>query len=171
MKLIGAVILFFVCAFFGFHLASLYGRRVTELRQLRGALSVLETEIMYGNTPLTIALHDLGTRENGPIGNLFLRIAERLKQHDGRSVFDCWQTSVNEMNRVLALREQDRRILIRLGRTIGQSDRQDQIHHLRLAQTTLESEERQASEEKAKFEKLFRSLGVLTGALLVILMF
>lgn len=171
MKLLGAITLFFVCAALGFYIANWYARRAKELRQLRGALSVLETEISYGHTPLDQALTYVGSRETGPVGRFFTRCGELLRKKGGASAFDCWQKALAEVKSELALREEDRKILVRLGKKLGLSDREDQLHHLRLAQTTLETEEAHALIEKEKYEKLFRNLGVLTGALLVILMY
>ena len=54
-----------------------YARRTEELRQLRGALSLLETEIAYGATPLYLACRHIGEQETGAGRALFLpRIPE-----------------------------------------------------------------------------------------------
>lgn len=171
MKLLGAVLLFFVCTMTGFWKARQYVRRSQELRQLRGSLSALETEIAYGTTPLHLACGQIGEREAGPVGRFFTRVSEQLCQSDGLSAFECWKHALIEMKPELSLREQDRKILIRLGHKLGLSDKQDQMHHLRLAQKTLETEEAHAAREQEKYEKMYRSLGVLAGALLVILMY
>lgn len=171
MKFLGAVLLFSVCTFFGFWKSRLFVRRSEELRQLRGSLSALETEITYGATPLYLACKHIGERESGPVGRFFNRVANRLSQSDGLSAFECWQQALTDTKPELAILEQDRKILIRLGSKIGLSDKQDQIHHLRLAQTTLETEESHAIKEQEKYEKMYRSLGVLAGVLLVILMY
>lgn len=170
MKLLGAVMLFFVCAKIGFHLANFFVRRPRELRQMRGALSILETEISFGATPLQQACQLVGSRESGPVGRFFIRVSEHLQRADGTSAFDCWQAALGEGKAELAMREQDRQILLRLGKKLGLSDTDDQIHHLRLAQITLETEESRAEIERGKYERLCRSMGVLIGALLVILM-
>lgn len=171
VKLLGAVLLFFVCAMLGFWKAGQYVKRSEELRQLRGSLSALETEITYGATPLHRACQQIGERESGAVGRFFTRVSERLYKSDGRSAFECWQQTLTEMKSELSLKEQDRTILTRLGSKLGLSDKRDQLHHLRLAQTTLEVEEAHAIKERDKYEKMYRNLGVLAGALLVILMY
>ena len=59
--------------------------------------------------------------------------------------------------------------LIRLGATLGISDREDQIKHLRLAMQQLKAEEDAARDDQARYEKMWKSLGVLIAALVVIL--
>lgn len=171
MKLLGAVLLFFVCTMMGFWKARQYVKRSEELRQLRGSLSALETEITYGATPLHLACQQIGEREPGAVGRFFTHFAKQLSQSEGRATFECWQQALFDMKSELSLREQDRTILIRLGNKLGLSDKRDQLHHLRLAQTTLEAEEAHAIRERDKYEKMYRNLGVLAGALLVILMY
>lgn len=171
VKSFALIMLFLVCALSGFSIARLYVRRTEELRQLRGALSFLETEITYGTTPLHEALRQIGEREAGPVGLFFSRVAERLCKKDGTSAFDCWQNVLFRMKTELSLLERDRHIMLRLGQKLGLSDKGDQLHHLRLAQANLEIEEAQAMKEQEKYEKMCRSLGVLVGALLVILLY
>lgn len=171
MKLLGAVMIFLACAMTGFWMARHYARRTEELRQLRGALSLLETEIAYGATPLYLACRHIGEQETGPVGRFFSLVSQNLTQSDGHSALECWQRALSEVKGELAIRERDRRILHRLGHKLGLSDKPDQIHHLRLAQVNLETEEAHAIKEQETYEKMFRSLGVLTGALLVILMY
>lgn len=171
MKLLGAVTVFFVCSWAGFWRARLYARRTEELRQLRGALSFLETEIHYGETPLYLACRRIAERETGPVSRFFSLVSDKLSRADGTSAYECWQYALLAVGSELALSERDRQILFRLGQKLGLSDKTDQIHHLRLAQTHLETEEAQAMKEQETYEKMYRSLGVLTGALLVILMY
>ena len=152
-------------------MARRYVRRTEELRQLRGALSFLETEITYGATPLHQACRHIGERETGPVGRFFNLVSEHLCKADGTSAFDCWKQELFEMKNELAIRERDRLILHRLGQKLGLSDKSDQVHHLRLAQANLETEEIHANKEQEKYEKMYRTLGVLAGALLVILMY
>lgn len=171
MKLLGAVLLFFVCACTGLIVANLLTRRPQELRQLRGAFHVLETEIAYGSQPLDSALQQIGARENGPVGRFFSRAAHYLQRKDGTAAYECWRQALADVKTDLALREQDRHILLRLGSKIGLSDRHDQVNHLRLAQATLEAEEAKAVHDQEKYAKMSRSLGVLLGALLVILLY
>jgi stage III sporulation protein AB len=61
-------------------------------------------------------------------------------------------------------------IMRELGFSLGASDRDDQIKHLRLATQQLASLAETAQSEQQKYESMWRSLGVLGGSLLVVLM-
>lgn len=69
------------------------------------------------------------------------------------------------------MKESERDIVLQLGYSLGASDRLDQIKHLRLAMNQLQCEEENAADEQRRYAKMWRSLGMLGGALVVILMF
>jgi stage III sporulation protein AB len=51
------------------------------------------------------------------------------------------------------------------------SDRENQQKHIRIALSHMQAEEKEAYEAQTKYEKMSRTLGILTGILLVLLMF
>jgi stage III sporulation protein AB len=65
----------------------------------------------------------------------------------------------------------EQEVMLQLGHVLGLSDRSDQVKHLRLAVSQLQAEEVDAREEQRKYEKMWKSLGVLIGGLIVILMY
>ncbi len=56
------------------------------------------------------------------------------------------------------------------GETLGQHDRESQQKHIRLCITHLEREEEEAKALQPQYEKMIKSLGVLAGLLIVILL-
>ena len=62
-------------------------------------------------------------------------------------------------------------MIIDFGKTLGIFDREDQLAHLARTQTHLEVEEGRAREEQERYEKMCKSLGILGGALIVILIY
>jgi stage III sporulation protein AB len=70
-----------------------------------------------------------------------------------------------------ACKKNEKDIMLLLGASLGVSDREDQLRYLRLAIAQLQAEEENAIEEQKRYEKMWRSLGVLAGALIVIVMY
>lgn len=171
IKLAGAVFILFATTAAGFLVAKRYADRPRHIRQLRAALSLLQTEITYGSRRLDRICAHIAQREAGTIGSLFRRAKEYMERLDGASTFVCWRRAVEETWPHTALKEAERQILIDFGKTLGISDREDQLQNLRRAQTALEQEEAQARDEQERYEKMYRSLGVLAGALIVILIY
>ena len=69
------------------------------------------------------------------------------------------------------MKKDEQEVLRQLSCTLGTSDRLDQIKHIALAAEQLKHEEGTAREEQSKYAKMSKSLGLLVGALVVILIF
>jgi len=171
LKLIGAVMVFGSCAAFGFLVARQLALRPRQLLQLEQMLRVLETEIVYRSTPLPFALRHLAERFRGPLADLFGQAAANLEEMDGADNRLCWERAVQQYRGALALKEGDWAILLELAATLGRSDRLHQQRHIAAACAHLRAEEAMAREDQRRYEKMAKSLGVLTGLLVVLLMY
>ncbi|MBO8163145.1 MAG: stage III sporulation protein AB [Brevibacillus sp.] len=171
VKLIGAALVLFSATMTGWHIGKSYANRSAQLRALLLALQMLETEIVYGSTPLHRAFVKIGHRVAPEVGRIFLAASEQLVRHEGQTTQVCWQTAIEQHWADTALCKQEQDVLLHLGYVLGSSDREDQQKHLKLAVTHLRTLEEEARLEQYKYEKMYRTLGVLGGLLLVILMF
>jgi len=171
IKLVGAVLIIFASTLFGFYKASLYAARPRQIRQLVHALKRLATEIGYGSTPLPVALRKLSAQCQRPLDQMFATIADRLSGGRSETVRQVWQETIQRFWGQTAMKAPEQETLLELASTLGISDREDQLKHLELAITGLQHEEAVARDEQQKFEKLSRSLGMLGGALIVILIY
>jgi stage III sporulation protein AB len=171
MKLIGACFVIAASTWVGFQLAKLVADRPQQIRQLCAALSMLETEIGYGTRPLLQVCAQIGERDLGVVSRLFQVCRDRLTQLDGTSTYECFRQAIASEWKSTAMQTAEQSILLHLCQTLGMSDRADQLHHLALAITHLEVEERKALEEQRQYEKMYKTVGVLTGALIVLLMY
>lgn len=171
LNIIGAVIILVAGTLIGFYRAAQYADRPKQIRQLIQSIQRLETEINYGFTPLPKALKRISRSTQGPVSNLFEQAATRLSQNDGLTTKESWQQIMDEEWSSTAMNVTEKEIMLQLGSTLGISDRNDQLKHLRLASNQLQSEEFTAKEEQIRYEKMCKSLGVLSGALIVIIMY
>ncbi|UFJ60334.1 stage III sporulation protein SpoIIIAB [Brevibacillus sedimenti] len=171
VKLIGAVLILFSASMIGWQIGRNYAFRPVQLRALLVALQMLETEIVYGLTPLHRAFVKIGHRVPDEVGRLFLTAAELLITERAQTAEDALRQAIDAHWPQTALRRQERDVLSSLGQVLGSSDREDQQKHLRLAVTHLRGLEEEARVEQGRYEKMYKSLGFLCGLLVVILMF
>jgi len=156
---------------YGFYEAAHYARRPKQIRQLIGLLQRLETEISYGLTPLPDAFESAAKQTAEPLATLMRTAADKLSARGGEPLRTIWESAVMQTWGQTAMKTAERDILLQLGVSLGVSDRIDQVKHLRLAISHLQVEEAAALDEKRRYERMWRSLGVLAGALAVILMY
>jgi stage III sporulation protein AB len=171
LKFIGAVFILIAAALFGFIQALHYTRRPKQIRGLIGALQRMETEMTYALTPLPELLGTLSRQTTEPLSSFYRSTAERLSGSGGVSTRDIWHQEVKETWKRTSMKLPEQEIMLQLGHVLGMSDRSDQVKHLRLAVSQLQAEETDSREEQRRYEKMWKSLGLLIGALIVILMY
>lgn len=171
IKIIGACFIILASSWIGFEIARSYRERPQQIRQLRSALSLLETEIGYGVRPLAAACKQIALRTQGFVSTLFARCEENLNRMDGASTYQCFKQAIDHEWKNTAMKEPEKRILLDLSATLGISDRENQLHHLAMAKTNLEIEEKKARDEQMQYEKMFKTIGVLAGTLIVLLIY
>jgi stage III sporulation protein AB len=169
LDLIGALLVLFAGTALGFHISAQYADRPKQLRLLLHALQRLETEIAYGLTPLPEALGRIAAHLTEPLAGLFRTAAEQMGGM--QSTDEAWKAAVEQCWKHTAMKTPEKDVLIQLGQSLGGSDSGDQIKHLQLAMRMLRMEEENAAEDQRKYAKMWKSLGVLCGALVVILVY
>jgi stage III sporulation protein AB len=170
IKLLGALFILFAGVMIGRIQANRLRDRPIQIGRFVRLLTQLETEISYGFTPLPNALIKLGKQSAEPHASFLTEAGNQLMQGD-QAVMDVWRLSLQWIWPQTAMRAGEKEILLGLGLTLGATDREDQIKHLRLAAKQLEVMEFEAAEDRRKFEKMWKSLGLLGGALLAVIMY
>jgi stage III sporulation protein AB len=168
LKFLGAAMVVAASGLSGLAVAGSYARRPRELRALRSALQMLETEITYGATLLPEALNTVSARCDQLVGALFKKAGEELAAMSGVSAAQAWERALDSYYAVSALKPQDHSILVSLGRSLGRSDCADQVKHLRLTMEQVTQEAANAEEEASRNVKMWSYLGFLGGLVLVL---
>lgn len=171
LKLIGAIMVVGAGGLGGLSIAGNYSRRPKELRALRSALQMLETEIEYNATCLPEAFQQVSARCDKSAALLFSEAAAKLSEQSGITAAEAWEKAIKKYHQSTALSSGDLSILRNLGGTLGVSDREDQIKHLRLAMEQLNAETAVAEEAAKRNVKLWSYLGFLGGLLIVLLLY
>jgi len=148
--------------------AKRYRDRPRQLRQLRSALQVLETEITYSMRPIGDVAVQLMQQLPKPVNLFFKQLTEELNK--GLTLQEAWNEAVYHFWQRTALKKNEQDILLQFGVTLGQSDRENQEKQIHLALTHLEREELEAREAQAIYEKLWNTMGFLAGLLIVLLL-
>ncbi|MBM7552327.1 stage III sporulation protein SpoIIIAB [Thalassobacillus pellis] len=169
MKWIGAILLLAATTWVGFEVARKFKQRPRQIRQWKHALQMLESEMVYGQTPLLEACAYLSKQLHEPTAWFFRSIAEAKS----RSTSDFSQIWIDELDRhwaYTALENNEKEILKQFGQTLGQHDLLYQKKQVQLALSHLEMELEEAVGIYHQYNKTVKGLGFLTGLLLVLLL-
>ncbi|HHU85603.1 MAG: stage III sporulation protein SpoIIIAB [Pelotomaculaceae bacterium] len=171
LKLIGAAMVVAASGLGGLAVAGNYSRRPRELRTLRSALQMLETEVVYSATHLPEALARVAGNCDRLVEPLFSRAAAEFAASTGITAANAWENALIHYYPGTALKPQDLSILRSLGSSLGRSDREDQVKHLHLAMEQIKSAMAGAEEEAARNVKLWSYLGFLGGLITVLVIY
>jgi stage III sporulation protein AB len=141
-------------------------QRPKEIRALINALTLLDTEIYWGVTPLPEAFKVLKERTEPPWRDFFAKAEEKLRKGENASL--TWETTIGEQRKNTSLADEDWKIIREIGKGLGRSDRTEQHKQLELAQKHLSLIDQQVSQQADKKAKMWSYLGFLAGMALVI---
>jgi stage III sporulation protein AB len=170
LKIIGAILILFSTTWAGFEVSRRLSDRPKQLRTFRYGLQSLETEIMYGHTPLHEAARKLSSQLPKPLSVFFASFSGKLTTMN-TTVKEAWETSLQEIWKTTALKQGEYEILLQLGENLGKHDKYTEQKQIILALTHLEREEEEARDRQQRYEKMAKSIGVLTGLFIIILLF
>lgn len=169
IKIMGAILILAITTWGGFEFSKSYSDRTRQLRHFRNSLQALEAEIMYGHVPLSEAAARLSKQMPKPVARFWGDFSAQLGEQDA-TVKTAWEKSLKSSGPFLALRKAELEILAQFGETLGRHDRFQQQKQIILAMTHLEREEEEAVQSQMKYEKMVKSLGFLSGLLIIILL-
>jgi stage III sporulation protein AB len=170
IKFLGAVVLISATSLIGFSLANDCSKRPRALRELQTLLLMLENEISYLSNLLSEAFNRIYEGTNSDTAILFSEAAKNLSTN-GVTADSAWEKSIEENYAKLSLNKEDKAILITFGKMLGNSDLDGQLNNIKLMSSQLKLQELKAEEMRLKNEKMYRSLGVLGGLAITIILF
>lgn len=167
----GASLVMIGTAAAGFAKAERYRRRPRELRRLASVLRALKADVSFARTPLPEAMSRASDRAAGQpaLARLLQDIAQRLET-PGMTAAGAFEAVLADRIPLTALSPEDGEILAVFGKTAGLVGSAEQEAAIAAAIQLLEEREREALDDRARFERLYQTAGVLAGILIVILL-
>lgn len=165
LKFVIYILIFSLCTYIGILISKQYINRLNELKELKTALNVLKTKIRFTNETLSTIFHEIAMNSKGNVSNLFTTICNNLKTNSAKA---AWENALDSAN--LAINKEDRQALKGMGKMLGKTDLDGQISEIELTETFLEVQISDAKCEKDKNEKLYKTLGIVTGVGIVIIL-
>lgn len=167
-KLIGICLVLIATTLTGFEFANRLRKRTKQLRDFQAALSILESEIMFGQTPLAIASERISNQIPEPIAGFFHVLHENLLV-GADNISTIFSNTLEAYIPKMQLKEQDIEILKQFGETLGKHDRYMQQKQIEIALTHLTRLEKEAHINQSNYVGMFQTMGVLAGMLIIIL--
>lgn len=165
IKFVGALLVIGSATIWGFLKADSFMQRKKSIITIKTALTALESEIVFSSYYLNSAF--INVEKICACKGLFSGAAANIKELGAAK---AWEKSVNDTRKKLKLEECDAEILLILGTELGKTSREQQIKSIKHVQSLLEKSQLEAEEAYQKSARLYRSMGILIGLFIVIIL-
>lgn len=165
IKITGGCLLFLGCVFWGLFMSGCLGARKKSLAEIRTALSILETEIVFSSHHLKDVFGKVANISG--CGMFFTTVRENMEE---MGIERAWIYAVDKNKGEMGLKKEDAEILKTLSTRLGMSDREQQVKNIKYTDALILKALTEAEEEYRKSAKFYRSIGVVGGLFLIILL-
>ena len=160
------LILFGLATYLGMTISNQYKTRVDNLKEMKGVLNILQTKIKYTYMPLPDIFEEIAQSSSSVISKIFNNAKEKMKKV---SAGQAWEEAIEEVKEA-SFNKEDINTIKTLGKLLGKTDIEGQISEIELVQAFLETQIQKAEEECQKNQKLYKTLGIVGGLGIVIIL-
>lgn len=157
--------IFLASSLIGILISKKYKNRVLELKEFKNALNIFKTKIRYTYEPIPEIFKEISKVIEPNIGNVFKTASENMKL---KRAGEAWENAIEIEG--LNIYAEDKGILKKLSKLLGQTDIDGQISQIELTTSFLDEQISKAEIEKNKNEKMYKTLGIVFGMVIVIIL-
>lgn len=168
MRILGMMMIFISCSGIGIMCSYIYKKRLEELTEWKKGIVMLKNEINFSLTPLSEAFEVIAQRMEGYMNVFFAQVGELLKINC-RSIEKLDDKILEKDLYNTCLNQKDRRLIISFIKNLGLLDKESQINNLMLHIEQINQEIDNSINNEVKNNKLFKTLGILSGIFVIVI--
>ena len=168
-KMMGLCFLGLTSAMAGLWMSRRMDVRLKEYKELKRALYILASEIRY-SASLSDAAEMVGKRIAGGLGRVFTDLSEDMDRKEGKSLDELWSEGVRKRQRELNLDEEDCMMLCSLGKHLAGQDAELLQNQIALLEQYVQDKQERLAEEKRTKGRMYKSLVILGGILIMVVL-
>jgi len=169
LRIIGAAIVLGASTLAGIYYGNLETYRMRDLLEIKKALTILRSQIEYARAPLPEALQVVALRVKEPVGKMFQMCAEMLMHGQSERIEHIWEAAVEQYKDTLFITQEDVEQLKGFGAQLGGLELDAQLMNISMLIDYIDERVERLNESRDNNRKLYKSFGVLGGALIVII--
>lgn len=169
-RIVGCILVVVAGAGMGFSGSMRLSEQIRILEKLLQMVICLKGEIRCGNASLPDAFYGAAGRMNGKYREFLISAADRMKAGTGEKLSQICRECAESALKKSCLTHGEKDAFFSVGEYLGYMDLEMQIKQLSLYEKNLEEEISRLKEEASGKKRLYRSLGILGGLLLAVLL-
>ncbi len=165
---IGIILILSATTLCGFAFAAREKYRLKELGEIERGILLMKNQISYLGTPLTELLEQISWKTGGITGQAFQEISAKMAERQGNSAEEIWESIWLRLGKKSYLSAVDLEELLAFGKTLGFIEKEQREGSMDMLLHYLREQQESIKKRLEKNGKLYYSMGVLSGLLLVI---
>lgn len=170
LKLLGGAFILLSSSSLGFYYSYKDSFRINDLLELKKAFIILNSEISYSLSSLPDAFKNISERTNEPVNKIFNDLSSRLCQKDGKGIYEIWCEILDKHKSKTFYNNEDIDTLCAFGKVLGYLDRSMQINNIKSVIDYIDEKCSEIRMTNLKNKKMYQSLGVLSGLILILIL-
>ena len=171
IKTVGMLCIIASATTLGWYVDRIKKYRIEDLDDLKKILYMLHGEVAYSITPLPLALKEIISKSQARINCIFKELLKLIDNKTGEGISALWDQAITNLKPYIYLEEEDIKNLASFGQTLGYLDKEMQKKTIEITLAHIEEQIKKLERQQEKNGRLYRSLGVLGGCLICILLF
>ncbi len=170
LKVVGVTFIVVASGMFGLTLSKDYETRIVNLKQFRKMLVLLSGEIKYNNSGIRESIMAVSERVENVTGQ-FLKTTLDFFTKENSSLKEAWYAGTEKFlktNTKLSVKELA--YIKELGVNLGITDRETQINNILNCIQSIDMSIEELSENRTEKCKMYKTLGVMAGAFLAVML-
>ena len=169
LKIVGAILIIISSYLLGEMLFEKLNNRLLALKELHKVGCILKANIRHIGSDIEEALQEIVNRVNNEIQGFIEDIIEQIKTRKVADMSFIWKEAVSNRLKNIGFSEDEIKIINRLGENIGYMDREMQIESIDLYLNELEEKIEILKIELRQKRKLYKTLGIGIGMIIVLI--
>ena len=170
LKFLGAMLVTGACFAFAQNIVQAKRKQLSAIKELYTFLTDLAREITFCLEPLPQLVKRLAQEESAITPSFVRELNQNTKQDMHRPFRDIWQETLSHYAQEINLPKSVTSLMSALGEHLGEADFETETNRLQEAVENLYNLHSSLEKDNVKTEKLARSLGILSGVFIVILL-
>ena len=144
-----------ICSYIGFLKSKTFENRVLELSKFQNALVMFESKLKFTYEPIKNIFEEISNVIYKNENNVFFYTSK-----EKRNIYKAWCTGIDENK---YFNDEDKNVTKMMGKLLGKTDIEGQLSEIELGLELINKQIKDAEIEKNKNSKLYKTMGVILG--------
>lgn len=155
IKYISLIGIIAISSYIGIYKSKEYEDRVKQLSKFQSALVMFKSKLEFTYEPIKNIFGDISKVIYNKKDNIFEKVISSEKD-----IYISWKEAIQEETNFT---KEDKEIIKMIGKLLGKTDLEGQVNEINLGLSLVEKQIKLAEEEKRKNFKLYRTMGIVCG--------